>query len=126
MLGAQANNSSNYPAMLPKVWPIIRAAPRQYGRDARRVGADRAGRGPVRFLLARHACCRRRAQNEVRLVLLWFGTWKNTGPSYTPEWVKSDTTRFPRMITRDGQDPLCPVAASAARRLRPTATPSPR
>ena len=24
MLGAQTNNSSNYPAMLPKIWPVIR------------------------------------------------------------------------------------------------------
>ena len=24
MLGAQVNNSSNYPAMLPDVWPVIR------------------------------------------------------------------------------------------------------
>ncbi|HEY0283146.1 MAG TPA: hypothetical protein VGC27_11045, partial [Rhizomicrobium sp.] len=23
MLGAQANNGSNYPAMLPKVWPVL-------------------------------------------------------------------------------------------------------
>ena len=47
----------------------------------------------------------------MRLVLLWFGTWKNTGPSYAPEWVKTDTARFPRMRTRDGKHPLCPVAA---------------
>src|SRR3954454_18451458 len=25
MLGAQVNNSSNYPAMLPEVWPVIDA-----------------------------------------------------------------------------------------------------
>ena len=25
ILGAQANNSANYPAMLPEVWPTIRA-----------------------------------------------------------------------------------------------------
>src|SRR5215210_5062881 len=25
MLGVQTHNSSNYPAMLPKVWPVIRA-----------------------------------------------------------------------------------------------------
>ncbi len=37
------------------------------------------------------------------LVLLWFGTWKNTGPNYTPEWVKLDTKRFPRMKTADGK-----------------------
>lgn len=42
-------------------------------------------------------------QNDVRIVLLWFGTWKNTGPNYTPEWVKTDTRRFPRMKTADGK-----------------------
>jgi len=26
ILGGQANNSSNYPAVLPQVWPTIRAA----------------------------------------------------------------------------------------------------
>jgi beta-galactosidase GanA len=42
-------------------------------------------------------------QHNVRLVLLWFGTWKNTNPQYTPEWVKTDTKRFPREITPDGK-----------------------
>jgi beta-galactosidase GanA len=41
-------------------------------------------------------------RNDIRVVLLWFGTWKNTGPSYTPEWVKTDTRRFPRMRKLDG------------------------
>jgi beta-galactosidase GanA len=39
----------------------------------------------------------------VRLVLLWFGTWKNTGPAYAPEWVKADSKRFPHMMTSDGK-----------------------
>jgi beta-galactosidase GanA len=39
----------------------------------------------------------------VRLVPLWFGTWKNTNPQYTPEWVKSDPKRFPREITPEGK-----------------------
>ena len=35
----------------------------------------------------------------MRLVLLWFGTWKNTGARATrPDWVKLDNKRFPRMI----------------------------
>jgi beta-galactosidase GanA len=42
-------------------------------------------------------------QHGVRLVLLWFGASKNTSPSYAPEWVKSDTKRFPRMTTKDGK-----------------------
>src|SRR5205085_3273418 len=42
-------------------------------------------------------------ENDVRLVLLWFGTWKNTSASYAPVWVKSDGARFPRMKTADGK-----------------------
>lgn len=35
-------------------------------------------------------------QHDMRLVLLWFGSWKNGVSSYAPEWVKRDTLRFPR------------------------------
>ena len=31
-----------------------------------------------------------------RLVLLWFGSWKNGVSSYAPVWVLQDTARFPR------------------------------
>ncbi|HWR13384.1 MAG TPA: DUF5597 domain-containing protein [Terriglobales bacterium] len=41
--------------------------------------------------------------NKLRLVFLWFGTWKNTYSSYVPEWVKRDVKRFPRVQRRDGQ-----------------------
>ena len=43
-------------------------------------------------------------QNNLRLVFLWFGSWKNTYSSYAPGWVKSDTERFPRVQTSDGRD----------------------
>jgi hypothetical protein len=33
---------------------------------------------------------------NLRLVLLWFGTWKNGLSSYPPDWVKRDFERFPR------------------------------
>lgn len=40
----------------------------------------------------------------LKLVLLWFGSWKNGQSSYVPTWVKTDVNRFPRMKinTRDG------------------------
>ncbi len=34
----------------------------------------------------------------VRLVLLWFGTWKNGNMEYVPAWVKLDPERFWRVI----------------------------
>ena len=37
----------------------------------------------------------------VRLVLLWFGSWKNSMSCYAPGWVKTDTTRFPRACDAD-------------------------
>ena len=40
--------------------------------------------------------------HHVRLILLWFATWKNGKMHYAPEWVKSDTKRFPRMIAPAG------------------------
>ena len=39
----------------------------------------------------------------MRLVLLWFATWKNTGPAYAPAWVKLDNRRFPRMTNATGK-----------------------
>jgi Domain of unknown function (DUF5597)/Glycosyl hydrolases family 35 len=41
--------------------------------------------------------------NNLKLVVLWFGAWKNTYSSYVPAWVKTDTERFPRVQTSDGR-----------------------
>jgi hypothetical protein len=37
-------------------------------------------------------------QRNMRLVLIWFATWKNAGSSYPPAWVKADPKRFPPMV----------------------------
>ena len=36
-------------------------------------------------------------RSGLRLVFLWFGSWKNGMSSYIPVWVKKDYTRFPRV-----------------------------
>jgi uncharacterized protein DUF5597/glycosyl hydrolase family 42 (putative beta-galactosidase) len=36
-------------------------------------------------------------QNDLKLVLLWFGSWKNGLSSYTPAWVKRDYEKYPRI-----------------------------
>jgi len=40
--------------------------------------------------------------HNLRLVLLWFGSWKNTWSSYAPDWVKRDFERFPRVHLQNG------------------------
>ena len=39
----------------------------------------------------------------LRAVLLWFGTWKNGAMDWSPNWVKSDPSRFPRVLDRGGR-----------------------
>ena len=41
--------------------------------------------------------------NDMKLALLWFGSWKNGITSYTPTWVKRDTKRFPLAQTPEGK-----------------------
>jgi len=41
--------------------------------------------------------------NDLRLVLLWFGSWKNSMSCYVPAWVKTDLARFPRARSSTGQ-----------------------
>ena len=53
-------------------------------------------------------------EHDMRLVLLWFGAWKNSMSCYAPNWVKLDPERFPRSRDRDGraQEILSPFSAN--------------
>ena len=52
-------------------------------------------------------------EHGLKLMLLWFGTWKNGQMEYAPNWVKADTGRFRRVISAAGY-PL-PVLSSHCR-----------
>ncbi len=41
--------------------------------------------------------------NDLKIIPLWFGAWKNSMSCYAPTWVKTDTKRFPRAITEQGK-----------------------
>lgn len=42
-------------------------------------------------------------QEQLHVVFLWFGVWKNSMSCYTPTWFKKDTKRFPRAMTAEGK-----------------------
>ena len=54
-------------------------------------------------------------QHNLRLVLLWFGTWKNGSQHYMPEWMKLDPARYPHMVDKNGRpvDSPSPYAAAS-------------
>jgi beta-galactosidase GanA len=106
MLGVQAHNSSNYPAALDKVWAAVKDAHANTLEIPVAWEQIEPVEGRFDFSWVDTLVAQARG-NGVRLVLLWFGTWKNTGPAYTPEWVKFDDGRFPRMVDRDGKTSYC-------------------
>ncbi len=42
-------------------------------------------------------------REQLHVVFLWFGVWKNSMSCYTPSWFKQDTKRFPRAMTVEGK-----------------------
>ncbi len=41
--------------------------------------------------------------HDMKLVFLWFGTWKNSMSCYVPLWIKTDPERYPRAHQKDGR-----------------------
>lgn len=42
-------------------------------------------------------------ENNLKVVFLWFGAWKNSMSCYAPLWFKQDVKRFPRAQTATGK-----------------------
>jgi hypothetical protein len=102
MLGAQANNSSDWPATLPTVWSAIEylhantlEIPVYWEQFEPRPG--QFDYSAVDTILAQARA------HQVHLVLLWFGTWKNGSQHYMPEWMKLDPERFAHVINQSGE-----------------------
>ena len=41
---------------------------------------------------------------KVKLILLWFATWKNGNMDYAPSWVKNNPNRFKKVISPTGKE----------------------
>lgn len=57
-------------------------------------------------------------EKKLKVVLIWFATWKNGESSYVPLWVKKDTKRFFRIRNKAGESmtaisPFCEEAMKA-------------
>ena len=53
--------------------------------------------------------------HQLKLVILWFGTWKNSMSCYVPAWMKTDQQRFPRATDTAGrpQEIITPFSSEA-------------
>ena len=54
--------------------------------------------------------------NDLHLILLWFGSWKNGKSTYQPLWVKTNQDRFPLACSEDGKSmPILTTLSDANR-----------
>ena len=42
-------------------------------------------------------------KNNLKLIFIWFASWKNGMSSYVPDWVKKDYKRFPRIEINENE-----------------------
>ncbi|WNO53416.1 DUF5597 domain-containing protein [Stakelama saccharophila] len=116
ILAAQLHNSNAWPDMLDASWKSVEAlaantveAPvywEQFEPEQGRFDTEN-----VDALIAKARA------TDKRLVLLWFGTWKNGQMQYAPEWVKRDPATYPRQLDAHGQ-PLDNLSTFAPANLK--------
>jgi hypothetical protein len=102
VLGAQVNNSSGWPTVLPKVWPALEflhantvEIPVYWEQFEPEEGVFDPSSVDALLSQAR--------VHGMRLVLLWFGTWKNGSQHYMPAWMKLQPERYTRVVDSEGQ-----------------------
>lgn len=103
ILGAQLWNSSVWPEITDKFW-----------EQAKTLGCNTVeapiywqniepAPGVFNFRELDHLILSAREQG-LRLVLLWFGSYKNGRSQYAPPWVLENVEKYPRMQNAAGQD----------------------
>lgn len=102
ILGGQAHNSSAWPGMLPQLWSAIKTMHANTLEVPIYWEQIEPQPGKFDFSLIDTLLTQAREHN-VRLVLLWFATWKNGSNHYMPEWMKRDAAKYPNIIARNGQ-----------------------
>jgi len=113
MLGGQVHNSSAWPAMLPRVWPAIEAMHANTVEFPLYWEQIEPQPGKFDFSVV-DTLLKEGREHKVRLVFLWFGTWKNGSNHYMPEWMKRDAGRYPNIKGRNGRPVDSPSPHSQA------------
>jgi len=102
VLGAQLWNSSSWHEYLGKIWPQLKElgcntleAP-VYWQDVEPVNGEFNFKNLDSLIYGAR-------KNNLKLVVLWFGSYKNGSLEYTPTWVRENTEKYPRMLNASGE-----------------------
>lgn len=101
ILGGELYNSASNLEYMQPIWPRLKAMNLNTVLAPISWAQLEPSEGKFDYTLLDGLVHDARSHN-LHLVLLWFGSWKNTYSSYVPNWVKLDSARFPRAQLRSG------------------------
>ena len=104
LLGGEVHNSdASSPAYMEHIWDIAE----ELGMNALLLPVSwemiEPEEGRFDFSVPR-ALIGQARERGMRIVFLWFGSWKNAECMYAPAWVKRDLKRFPRAQIEKGKN----------------------
>ena len=116
ILGGEIHNSSasSLDYMEDKVWPNLKGLHMNTVILPIYWELIEAEEGKYDFTLLNGLIAQAR-RNQMHLILLWFGLWKNAESMYVPGWMKQDTEKYYRARKVSGEtiptiSPLCQAA----------------
>jgi len=102
LTGELGNNSATSLEFIEPIWPKLAAGNLNCVLAAISWVQMEPAEGRYEFALVDGVIDEAR-RHDLKLVLLWFGSWKNGLSSYAPYWVKQDFQRFPRIRLGTGK-----------------------
>ena len=100
--GELSNNAASSLEQLEPVWPKLAASNLNTVLVAISWAQFEPEEGKFNYTELDGVIAKAR-ENHLRLVILWFGCWKNGTSSYPPVWVKKDYERFPHIQINEGK-----------------------
>jgi hypothetical protein len=101
LAGELRNSNSSTPTYLKPIWPKLTAMHLNTVLCVVHWELFEPQEGKFDYTLV-DSQIRDAQTNNLRLIFLWFGSWKNGVSSYVPAWVKTNQERFPRVQRKDG------------------------
>jgi len=102
ILGGQVANFSAFPDRMEVAWPKLKATNANVVEYPVYWNVIEPEEGKFDFSDFDKILNATRAHG-LRADILWFGTWKNGAMDWTPNWVKTNPQRFPRVIDSGGK-----------------------
>ena len=102
LTGELGNNTATSLENMQPIWPRLVAGNMNCVLAAISWAQMEPAEGKYEFALT-DGLIQEARRNNLKLVFLWFGSWKNGLSSYAPTWVKRDYKKYPRIRIKGGK-----------------------